>query len=94
MEKRIMTQHPEGKIGVNITQEKYDVMRQAILDSLRVHGERDFKEMIEDVRTKLGKKFDGSISWYVTTVKLDLEARGIIQRIPGETPQRLRLVQD
>lgn len=94
MEKRIMTQHPDGRIGVNITQEKYDVIRAAILDSLRLHGERDFKEMIEDVRRKLGTRFDGSVSWYVTAVKLDLEARGIIERIPGETPLRLRLVPD
>jgi len=34
----------------------------------------------------------GSISSYTTTDKLDLEARGLIERIPGSRPQVLRLV--
>jgi hypothetical protein len=32
----------------------------------------------------------GSIGWYTTCVKLDLEARGVIERIQGVSPQRLR----
>jgi hypothetical protein len=32
----------------------------------------------------------GSVTWYVTTVKLDLEARGEIERVSGSRPQRLR----
>lgn len=32
----------------------------------------------------------GSTGWYTTTVKLDLEAKGEIERVPGSTPQRLR----
>jgi hypothetical protein len=31
--------------------------------------------------------FDGSVLWYYTTVKLDLEARGEIRRVPGSKPQ-------
>jgi hypothetical protein len=37
--------------------------------------------------------FDGAVGWYTTTVKLDLEARGVIQRIPKSSPQRLRMAQ-
>lgn len=91
MEDRIMTRHPEGKHGVNISRQKYDVMRQAILDALRVHGEMTFTDLTDDVRRNLESTFEGSINWYVTTVKLDLEARGEITRIPSKTPQRLRL---
>ena len=32
----------------------------------------------------------GSIMWYVTTVKLDLEVKGELERVPGARPQRLR----
>jgi hypothetical protein len=34
----------------------------------------------------------GSLTWYTVTVKLDLEARGEIERVPGVQPQRLRRV--
>jgi hypothetical protein len=30
-----------------------------------------------------------SIPWYVATVKLDLEARGLLRRVPGSRPQRV-----
>ncbi len=91
MKDRIMTLHPEGKQGVNISRQKHDVMRQAILDALSVHGEMTFTDLTEEVRHNLGSTFEGSINWYVTTVKLDLEARGEITRTPKKTPQRLRL---
>ena len=91
MEERIMTLHPEGKAGVNIAKEKYDIVREAILGSVRTHGEITFTDLTEDVRRSLVGKFDGSITWYVTTVKLDLEARGIIERVPRSSPQLLRM---
>ena len=47
--------------------------------------------LITSVKDILGDTFDGSISWYVTTVKLDLEAKGMIERIPKVSPQQLRL---
>jgi hypothetical protein len=92
MEEKILTLHPQGKSGVNISRAKYDTISEAIQDSLRTHQSMAFKELTEDVRGMLEGSFDGSISWYVTTVKLDLEARGIIERIPNSAPQRLRLV--
>lgn len=92
MEERIMTLHPEGKQGVNINRKKYDIVRQSILTHLRAHGEMTFTELTENVRRKLEGSFEGSINWYVTTVKLDLEAREEIERIPKSSPQRLRLI--
>ena len=87
-----MTQHPEqGKQGVNIDQGKYELLREEILAVIGTYGEITFTELVEVVSERLAGKFDGSISWYVTTVKLDLEARGLIERIPGQKPQKLRL---
>ena len=31
-----------------------------------------------------------SVSWYLTTVKLDLEARRLIERVPGVSLQHMR----
>ena len=93
MEEKIMTLHPEqGKSGVNISKQKYDSIREAILESLEKNKEMTFTELNQDVQDMLEGGFEGSISWYVTTVKLDLEARGVIERIPGSRPQRLRMV--
>ena len=46
---------------------------------------------MEAVERDLDGSFDGSIPWCVTTVKLDLEARRVIERVPSASPQRLRL---
>ena len=93
MEEKILTQHPEsGKSGVNISKQKYDLIREAILESVRAHGAITFTDLTQDVEKRLAGKFESSISWYVTTVKLDLEARGLIERVPGSRPQQLRLV--
>ena len=91
MEEKILTRHPENKQGVNISKKKYDAIRQAILDVLDEQQEIFFQELPADVDQKLGRNFDGSVSWYVTTVKLDLEARRFIERVPKSSPQRLRL---
>ena len=92
MDEKILAKHPDpGKQGVNISKAKYVVIRETILDLLRAHGDMTFTELVQAANERLEGKFDGSISWYVTTVKLDLEARGMIQRGPKSKPQRLRL---
>jgi hypothetical protein len=91
VEEKILTLHPDGKQGVNISKEKYETIRQAILSILGEQRETLFKDLAAEVERNLEKDFDGSISWYVTTVKLDLEARGLIFRVPKNSPQRLRL---
>lgn len=88
---KIMTLHPEGKEGVNIDRDKYETIKQAILDTLE-KGDHTFNELTATLETELQDSFEGSIPWYTTTVKLDLEARNLIQRVAGSSPQRLQLV--
>lgn len=90
MQERIMTLHPEGKEGVNIERAKYTTIRAAILDAIAASGgEIAFSELADAV-AGLAPDFDGSYGWYVTTVKLDLEARGEVVRVPGSGPQHIR----
>lgn len=93
MDEKILTQHPEGKTGVKISKTKYDQMRNAIIDALHTGGEMSFTELNAVVGAQLEGNFDGSIGWYFTTVKLDLEARGIVERLTNRTPQQIRLVE-
>jgi Family of unknown function (DUF6958) len=92
MEDIIHARHPDpDKQGVNISKLKYEQMRSAIESALANHDELTFIELTGKVRSDLSKSFDGSIEWYLVTVKLDMEAEGVVERIPGRT-QRLRLV--
>ena len=94
MDEKILTLHPDpGKQGVRIDRAKYDLVAQAIQDALGERGEVAFTDLMQIVKAKLNGRMQGSISWYVTTVKLDLEARGNIVRVAGAKPQRLRLAQ-
>ncbi len=90
MTERILTQHPQGKLGTNIEKTKYDVVRDAILRAIREQEEIPFSELPAAVEKNL-TNFEGSIGWYTTTVKLDLEARGEIEQVPKQSPQVLRL---
>jgi hypothetical protein len=92
MDEKIMTQHPQGKQGVNISRAKYNTIKTAILDVLQKDERLTFTQLADQINAKLEGNFDGSIGWYVTVVKLDLEARNIIERIPKTKPEQLRVV--
>ncbi len=76
---RIMTLHPQGKEGVNISKYKYDQIRQSVIDILKTNEKMSRKELLQEVTLKVEDDFEGSVSWYFTTVKLDLQARGEIK---------------
>jgi len=90
-ESRIMTLHSQGKKGANISHSKYLSVRQAIHKVLNPDNILTHTELLEAVKAELEGKFEGSIGWYTETVKLDLEARGIICRTDSH-PQGYRLV--
>lgn len=87
-----MTLHPEGKEGVSIDREKYESMKGAILSVLEREGQMTFVDLMKRVEEELNGNFDGSIAWYYTTVKLDLEARKLLRRVEGSKPQLVELV--
>jgi hypothetical protein len=91
MKDKIRTLHPEKKQGVNISREKYDLIREAILCVLRTQKEITFMNLSRAVEKEVNGKFEGSVTWYVTTVKLDMEARGEVRRVPNSRPQLVKL---
>ena len=91
-EEFFLTIHPEPrKQGVRIEKSKYELMRNAILKNLRSYGSMSFSRLGNLLEEQMLKNFDGSVMWYYTTVKLDLEARGVIRRVPNTEPQLLEL---
>ena len=91
MKDMVKTLHPEKKQGVNISREKYEIIRKAIMSEMRTNKEMTFMKLSRAVEKEVRGKFDGSVMWYVTTVKLDLEARGELCRVPNSRPQLVRL---
>jgi len=86
---KILTKHPLGKIGRSIDRKKYDAVKTAILSALR-NNDLTHTELFSRLNKDLKDKFSGNISWYAETVKLDLEARKIIERTASK-PQKYRL---
>jgi hypothetical protein len=88
-EEKILTKHPQGKSGRNISKESYDMVKTAILGALK-KKELTHDELFEQLNKNLKGKFAGNVSWYGETVKLDLEARKIIERTDSR-PQKYRI---
>lgn len=79
MSETIQTHHPDpGKQGVNINREKYEVIYTAIDAYLRDVGTASLKEITSAVKERVADTFEGSVGWYVTTVKLDMESQGAL----------------
>ncbi len=77
-----------------MSKEKYNLLKPAFLQCLRTKGEATFSEISsaieKDFKTKR-QTFQGSLSWHLEWVKLDLEARKVIRRVPNTSPQKLSL---
>lgn len=82
-----------------LNKEKYDHIRAAILDVLGPDPSgTTFSELERRVADRLRERDvpsalfpkPGSVRWYVKAVQLDLEARELIERVPGARPLRLR----
>lgn len=89
IEEKIHTKHLLGKNGKNINKNNYEIIKKAILQILN-DKELTHTELFYQLNKNLKNKFSGNISWYGETVKLDLEARKIIERTSSK-PQKYRL---
>ena len=89
MTEKILTKHPLGKTGRSIDRDKYETLKDAILFALN-GKELTHLELFDRLNKSLKNKFSGNVSWYGETVKLDLEARRVIERTSSR-PQKYRL---
>ena len=89
-QEKVLTLHPQGKKRRSIDRRKYELTRQAIQDRLE-QGDRAQDELVRCVIDSLENGFEGSKGWYMVSVKLDLEARKVIERYkarPGTGTER------
>jgi hypothetical protein len=94
MEKKVQLKHPQRKKAVSMNQEKYDLLKQAVLKHLGARRNATFTDLVKGIETEFKRertKFQGSLAWHLEWVKLDLEARRIIKRVGATSPQEYTL---
>lgn len=94
-EHKIQLKHPQGKKAVSISKDKYELLTTETVKYLIEKKDGTFSEISKTNTQNLKDKevkFDGSLNWYLEWVKLDLEARQIITRVPKTSPQKYSLI--
>jgi hypothetical protein len=93
--KQLMNVNP-GQAGALIDPERYEIVRAVILQVLPLDAQgMTWAELAEVIGPSLPDRLFrhmGTVRWYTRAVQLDLEARGMIERVPGSKPLRLRRV--
>ncbi len=95
-EEKVLCRTPTpGKKPTSIDGVRFELYRRAILKVLRANGApmyfRELFAELEDYFAEHAIDTHGSVAWNATTVKLELEVRGEIERVPKVTPQQLRI---
>jgi hypothetical protein len=87
---KIQTLHPDpSKTNKRIDKDKYDTIRASLLSVLK-GKELTHLELMEAIYQDVKDHFKGGVQWYGETVKLDLEARKLIERT-GKKPEKYRV---
>ena len=90
---------PGGLDGWTMDLRQYELVRQHILETLEDAGPdgMPLKALVETTQARFGDDpaFPGGrLRNYCTYTKVDLEARGLVERLPGSGAQRVRLRAD
>jgi len=88
--------HPDPeKQGTRVTKTTYETYKEALLKVIPAsEGGVEYGSLSKSVVPYLTDELveNTSQGWWVTTVKLDLEARGMIERVPGKGRQWVRKI--
>lgn len=83
-----------GAGGTRVTFDKYEAVKAALLKVVPKRKDGlPLKDVARGVARHVPKEMlpkPHSALWLTMAVKLDLEARGLIERVPDAVPQRLR----
>jgi hypothetical protein len=85
-----------GKKPTRIKKWKFNLVHDLVLEIVKNSKEgvlfKDLSFLVEKSMDPNTLQKLGSVPWYTTTVKLEMEVQGEIKRIPGSNPQRLQTV--
>ena len=77
--------------GVNILKHRYSLIEKFILTILEEEGPSSYNYVNFCISDKLVGMFEGQVSRYVDCVKIDLEERQIIERVPHSRSHKIRI---
>lgn len=87
---------PGGLDGWTMDLEQYELVRGHLLAVLAdADGPMLLKDLVASTQAALGEHPafpNGRLRSYCSYTKVDLQARGLVERLPGSGPQRVRLV--
>lgn len=92
--KKIIVTHPATGTERKFDSAIYEPLKAAILQSLKGTRGKTFTELTDDVVKVIRKKmpgFKGSIPWYTISIRLDLEARGMVETFAEKGKKLSRL---
>jgi len=92
--KKIIVTHPVTGTERKFEAAIYEPVKNAILQSLGGSAGKSFGELADDVVKIIRKKMPGfnkSIPWYTISIRLDLEARGIVETFIEKGKKKNRL---
>lgn len=82
-----------GKKPTSIPTWKFDAIRDAIIEIVPTDppglAAKDLPDRVAGRLSAEVREALGSVSWHTTTVKLEMEVAGELQRVPGARPHRL-----
>jgi len=77
--------------------DKYDLLTSEMVQYLTANTDGTFSEISKSIFQSLNDRkiiLNGSLNWYLEWVKLDLEARQVITRVPKTSPQKYILTKN
>jgi hypothetical protein len=90
---------PGGLDGWTMDLDQYELLRAHILDMIDDHADADGSVALRDVVATAQDRYGahplfpgGRLRNYCTYMKVDLEARDEIERVPRAVPQRIRRI--
>ncbi|MGZ3778421.1 MAG: DUF6958 family protein [Mucilaginibacter sp.] len=91
---KVKLRHPEGKKAISMDRAKYETLKAAFTDCLKIKKTASFKELLADVTADLQKKnikIEGVIEWNLFWVTLDMEAGNDLKRDKTVSPHTYSL---
>ncbi len=95
-DRKIQLQHPQNKKAVKMDIKKYELLKNAIIRSLKKYNRLTHRQLNTEALRYFEQnnvKFPGSVFWHLEWVKLDLESKGAIERTATNKEQRYSLVE-